>query len=47
MHISSVYTQVDKYIIDELAYPIKIDWRGTIQIAETLNDDILEVFKSK
>ncbi|XP_029667497.1 putative fatty acyl-CoA reductase CG8306 [Formica exsecta] len=47
VHVSSTYTQVDKPVVDEIVYPMEIDWRKTIQIAETVNDYVLEVFKSK
>ncbi|EFN74412.1 Fatty acyl-CoA reductase 1 [Camponotus floridanus] len=47
VYVSSTYSQVDKFVVDEIVYPMEIDWRKTIQIAETMDDYVLEVFKSK
>ncbi|CAL1687698.1 unnamed protein product [Lasius platythorax] len=47
VHVSTTYSQIDKSVVDEIVYPMEVDWRKTIQIAETLDDYVLEVFKSK
>ncbi|XP_014472229.1 PREDICTED: fatty acyl-CoA reductase 1-like [Dinoponera quadriceps] len=47
VHISTAYTKLDEVVIDETVHPVEADWRKTIQIAEALDDDISEVFKSK
>ncbi|XP_029174611.1 fatty acyl-CoA reductase 1-like [Nylanderia fulva] len=47
VHVSTTYSQVDKPVIDEIVYPTEVDWKKTIQIAETLDEYTFEVFKSK
>lgn len=47
VYISTAYTQVDKPVIDEIVYPMEIDWKKTISVVETLDENVLEVFKSK
>ncbi|XP_020298375.1 fatty acyl-CoA reductase 1-like [Pseudomyrmex gracilis] len=48
LHVSSTYTQSDKAIVDEVLYPLEdVDWRKTIKIAETIDDEILKIFTAK
>ncbi|XP_020296924.1 fatty acyl-CoA reductase 1-like [Pseudomyrmex gracilis] len=48
LHVSSTYTQSDKPIVDEVLYPLEnVDWRKTIKIAETIDDEILKIFTAK
>ncbi|XP_020283244.1 fatty acyl-CoA reductase 1-like isoform X1 [Pseudomyrmex gracilis] len=48
LHVSSTYTQSDKPIVDEVLYPLEdVDWKKTIKIAETVDDEILKIFTAK
>ncbi|XP_025162816.1 fatty acyl-CoA reductase 1-like isoform X2 [Harpegnathos saltator] len=47
VHVSTVYSQLDKQVIDEIVYPAEVDWKKMIQVVETLDEQLLEVFKSK
>ncbi|XP_072751664.1 fatty acyl-CoA reductase 1-like [Anoplolepis gracilipes] len=48
VHVSSTFSQIDKPVIDEIIYPyMEVDWRKTIQVAETIDDYVFEVFRSK
>ncbi|XP_020299301.1 putative fatty acyl-CoA reductase CG8306, partial [Pseudomyrmex gracilis] len=46
-HMSSAYTQSDKPVVDEILYPLKVDWRQTIKIAESVDEEILKIFTTK
>ncbi|XP_020290521.1 fatty acyl-CoA reductase 1-like [Pseudomyrmex gracilis] len=46
-HVSSTYTQSDKPVVNEVLYPLKIDWRQTIRIAESVDEEILKIFTAK
>ncbi|XP_025157999.1 fatty acyl-CoA reductase 1-like [Harpegnathos saltator] len=47
VYVSTVYSQLDKHVIDEIVYPAEVDWKKMIQVVETLDEQLLEVFKSK
>lgn len=47
LYASSTYTQSDKFVIDEVLYPLEVDWRQTIKIAESVDENILKIFTAK
>lgn len=47
MHISTAYSQADKPIVEEKHYPSEADWKKTIKIAETLDEELLKTFTPK
>ncbi|XP_020291111.1 fatty acyl-CoA reductase 1-like [Pseudomyrmex gracilis] len=47
LYVSSTYTQSDKFEVDEVLYPTEVDWRQTIKIAESVDENILKIFTAK
>uniref|UniRef100_A0A182M7X1 Fatty acyl-CoA reductase n=1 Tax=Anopheles culicifacies TaxID=139723 RepID=A0A182M7X1_9DIPT len=47
MHVSSTYSNPDRYVIEEEVYPAYADWRDTIRIAETFDEQTLDVLAPK
>lgn len=47
MHVSSTYSNPDRYVIDEEVYPAYANWRDTIRIAETFDEETLDVLAPK
>ncbi|XP_052860472.1 putative fatty acyl-CoA reductase CG5065 [Anopheles cruzii] len=47
MHISSTYSNPDRYVIEEEVYPAYADWRETIRIAEEFDEQTLDVLAPK
>ncbi|KAF7988464.1 hypothetical protein HCN44_001037 [Aphidius gifuensis] len=47
MHVSTAYTQADKPIVEEKHYPSEVDWKKTIKIAETVDEEILKTLTPK
>lgn len=41
MHVSTTYSNVFNHTIEEKIYPAAADWRKTIEICETLDEDLL------
>ncbi|KXJ70568.1 hypothetical protein RP20_CCG023141 [Aedes albopictus] len=47
MHVSTTYSNPDKYVIEEKIYPPYADWEKTIKLAETMDEQTLETFAPK
>lgn len=47
VHVSSTYTQADKPVVDEILYPSEFDWKQTITIAESIDEDTLKTLTAK
>ncbi|RZC36358.1 NAD binding 4, Epimerase, 3Beta HSD and/or Polysacc synt 2 domain containing protein [Asbolus verrucosus] len=47
LHISTTYCNTDREVIKEQLYPAHADWEKTIEIAENVDDHILNVLTSK
>ncbi|XP_035782468.1 putative fatty acyl-CoA reductase CG5065 [Anopheles albimanus] len=47
MHVSSTYSNPDRYVIDEEVYPAYANWRDTIRIAEHFDEQTLDVLAPK
>lgn len=47
MHVSTTYSQADKHVVQEKLYPAETDWKKTIKIVETLDDNILKPLTPK
>ncbi|XP_065092505.1 putative fatty acyl-CoA reductase CG5065 [Ochlerotatus camptorhynchus] len=47
MHVSTTYSNPDKYVIEEKIYPPYADWKETIKLAEQLDEETLETFAPK
>ncbi|XP_053678515.1 putative fatty acyl-CoA reductase CG5065 [Anopheles nili] len=47
MHVSSTYSNPDRYVIEEEIYPAYADWRDTIRIAESFDEQTLDVLAPK
>uniref|UniRef100_A0A182K4Y1 Fatty acyl-CoA reductase n=1 Tax=Anopheles christyi TaxID=43041 RepID=A0A182K4Y1_9DIPT len=47
MHVSSTYSNPDRYVIEEEIYPAYANWRDTIRIAETFDEQTLDVLANK
>ncbi|KAL6443248.1 hypothetical protein ACFW04_002874 [Cataglyphis niger] len=47
LHVSSTYTQTDKFEVDETLYPSEMDWREAIKVAEFVDEHILRTFTAK
>ncbi|XP_057334726.1 fatty acyl-CoA reductase 1-like [Microplitis mediator] len=47
MHVSTTYNQADKPVVEEKLYPFDTDWKKTIKIAETLDEELLKTFTPK
>uniref|UniRef100_A0A1Q3FR42 Fatty acyl-CoA reductase n=1 Tax=Culex tarsalis TaxID=7177 RepID=A0A1Q3FR42_CULTA len=47
VHISTTYSNPEIFEIEERIYPAKMDWRKAIELAETLDPEVLETFSLK
>ncbi|XP_062556217.1 putative fatty acyl-CoA reductase CG5065 [Armigeres subalbatus] len=47
VYISTTYSNPEIYYVEEKIYPAKIDWRKAIEIAETVDPDILNALTEK
>lgn len=47
VHVSTTYCNPDQKSIEEKLYPAPADWQSSIKIAETLDQDILDIFTEK
>ncbi|XP_029038094.2 putative fatty acyl-CoA reductase CG5065 [Osmia bicornis bicornis] len=47
LHVSSAFAQADKPVVDEVVYPPITNWRDTIKMVETLDEQTLRIFSSK
>ncbi|XP_058820697.1 putative fatty acyl-CoA reductase CG5065 [Topomyia yanbarensis] len=47
LHVSTTYSNPDRYVIDEQIYPPYADWRDTIKLAEQLDEETLDIFAPK
>lgn len=47
LHVSSTYTQIDKFVVDEILYPSEFDWKKMIEIAESVDEHSLEILTAK
>ncbi|XP_041769565.1 putative fatty acyl-CoA reductase CG5065 isoform X2 [Anopheles merus] len=47
MHVSSTYSNPDRYVIEEEIYPAYANWRDAIRIAETFDEQTIDVFAPK
>ncbi|CAG5080950.1 Similar to far1: Fatty acyl-CoA reductase 1 (Xenopus laevis) [Cotesia congregata] len=47
MHVSTTYNQADKPVVEEKLYPCEVDWKKTIKIVETINEELLKTFTPK
>ncbi|KAH0535819.1 hypothetical protein KQX54_019512 [Cotesia glomerata] len=47
MHVSTTYNQADKPVVEEKLYPCEVDWKKTIKIVETVNEELLKTFTPK
>ncbi|XP_055551587.1 putative fatty acyl-CoA reductase CG5065 [Wyeomyia smithii] len=47
LHVSTTYSNPDRYVIEEKIYPPYADWRETIKLAEQLDEETLEIFTPK
>lgn len=47
MHVSTTYNQADKPVVEEKLYPCDVDWKKTIKIVETVNEELLKTFTPK
>lgn len=47
VHVSTTYCNPDKIYIEEKIYPPHGNWRKVIQIAETLDNEVLEILMPK
>ncbi|XP_051167352.1 putative fatty acyl-CoA reductase CG5065 isoform X2 [Leptopilina boulardi] len=47
VHVSTSYSQADKPCVEEKIYPIDVDWKKTIKIAENVDDHVLRILTPK
>ncbi|XP_053699455.1 putative fatty acyl-CoA reductase CG5065 [Sabethes cyaneus] len=47
LHVSTTYSNPDRYVIEEKIYPPYADWRETIKLAEQVDEETLEIFTPK
>ncbi|XP_061395538.1 putative fatty acyl-CoA reductase CG5065 [Musca vetustissima] len=47
IHVSTTYAHPDRITIEEMVYPPYADWRTTIKLAETYDDEILDTLFPK
>lgn len=47
VHVSTSYSQADKPCVEEKVYPINVDWKKTIKIAENVDDHVLRTLTPK
>ncbi|KAG7201517.1 hypothetical protein KM043_004269 [Ampulex compressa] len=47
VHVSSTYAHAEKPVVEEITYPFEVDWKNTIKIAETVDEDVLQIFTAK
>lgn len=47
VHVSTTYSNPDRYIVEEEIYPPVADWEKTIKICETLDADLLDFLTAK
>ncbi|XP_055629587.1 putative fatty acyl-CoA reductase CG5065 [Toxorhynchites rutilus septentrionalis] len=47
MHVSTTYSNPDRYVIEEKIFPAYADWRDTIKLAEQMDEETLDTFAPK
>ncbi|KAJ9600161.1 hypothetical protein L9F63_009571 [Diploptera punctata] len=47
VHVSTCYCHCDKKVVEERMYPAPVDWRKYIEIAETVDEEILTILTKK
>ncbi|XP_025994645.1 fatty acyl-CoA reductase 1 isoform X2 [Solenopsis invicta] len=47
LHVSSTYTQTDKRVVEEIVYPLDVDWQQMIKISESVDDFSLKILTAK
>lgn len=47
LYVSTTYGNIDKAVIEEVLYPAHADWKKTIKIAETLDENLLNIMTAK
>ncbi|CAK9805522.1 Putative fatty acyl-CoA reductase CG5065 [Anthophora quadrimaculata] len=47
VHVSTAFSQSDKPVIEEIVYPPPADWKDTIAMVESLDEETLQTFSRK
>ena len=47
LHVSTTYCNMDRSVIDEILYPSKADWKVMIKMAETMDEEIINILTPK
>ncbi|CAK9799512.1 Putative fatty acyl-CoA reductase CG5065 [Anthophora plagiata] len=47
VHVSTAFSQSDKPVVDEIVYPSPTDWKDTISMVESLDEETLQTFSRK
>lgn len=47
LHVSTTYCNTDRSVIDEILYPPKADWKVMIKMAETMDEEMINVLTTK
>ncbi|CAK9831247.1 Putative fatty acyl-CoA reductase CG5065 [Anthophora retusa] len=47
VHVSTAFSQSDKPVIEEIIYPPPTDWKKTISMVESLDEETLQTFSRK
>jgi len=47
LHVSTTYSQTDKFVVDEILYPSIFNWKKMIEIAESIDEYSLEILTAK
>ena len=47
VHVSTVYSNCDRYEIEEIVYPSPVDWRDAIEISEKIDPTEVGILQEK
>lgn len=47
LHVSTTYCNPDRKVVDEMIYPPKTDWRTAVKIAETFDEETMNILTQK
>jgi hypothetical protein len=47
VHVSTVYCNCDRPLVEQVIYPLHADWKDMISIAENCNEHTLNILTSK
>jgi hypothetical protein len=47
VHVSTIYSNCDRRVIDEVIYPTQFNWKEVIDIVENISENSVDILTSK